>query len=116
VAKITKIPLSENDLKYLIVEYLQRKKHFVWVNNTGQMSLEYTNKRNETKKRFFNAGLVGSSDILGIHKKTGQFIAVECKVGRNKTTAAQEAFLEEIRDRNGIAIVAYTLEDVQKYL
>jgi hypothetical protein len=37
---------------------------------------------------------------------------VECKIGKNKPTELQEAYLEEIKKRGGVAIVAYSLEDV----
>jgi hypothetical protein len=42
----------------------------------------------------------------------GKFVAIECKIGRNKPTDLQNAYLEEIRKRGGIAIVAYSLDDV----
>lgn len=53
----------------------------------------------------------GTADITGC-SKDGKFIAIECKIKPNKPTQLQEAYLEEIRKRGGIAIVAYSLDDV----
>lgn len=55
----------------------------------------------------------GTADITGC-TSTGRFLAVECKVGTNMTTDLQNAYLEDIKKRGGIAIVAYSLDDVIK--
>jgi hypothetical protein len=57
----------------------------------------------------------GTADITGC-SKDGRFIAVECKIKPNKPTELQEAYLEEIRRRGGIAIVAYDISDVEAIL
>lgn len=108
--------MTEQQLKTLIKNYLITKGHLVWVNNSGVTRNRYTNKAGVTSERAWRAGVKGGSDILGIEKGTGRFIAVECKVGYNKPTPDQEYFLHEIERRGGHAIVAYTLEDVQRYL
>jgi Holliday junction resolvase len=87
--------------------------HYVWRNNTGATRLSYTNKAGQVQNRVLRAGLRGSSDIIGL-TKSGQFLAVECKVGRNKPTEIQNLFLEQVRVRGGIAIVAYDIIDLQK--
>ena len=53
----------------------------------------------------------GTADITGC-SKDGRFIAIEAKIKPNKTTQLQDDYLEEIRKRGGIAIVAYDLSDV----
>ncbi|HEX8196380.1 MAG TPA: hypothetical protein VF571_09345 [Pyrinomonadaceae bacterium] len=63
------------------------------------------------RSNFIKLAYAGTSDITGI-SPTGRFIAIECKVGKNKPTELQEAYLEEIKKRGGIARVAYSLEDV----
>ena len=105
--------MTETQLVRVCIEYLTMRGHFVWRNNTGATRLSYTNKAGDERYRVVRAGLRGSSDILGI-TKTGQFLAVECKVGYNKTTDIQNLFLEQIRVRGGLAIVAYDLPDLQK--
>lgn len=57
----------------------------------------------------------GTADITGC-SKDGRFIAVECKIKPNKPTELQEAYLEEIRRRGGIGIVAYDINDVEEIL
>ena len=108
--------MTEQQLKTLIKNYLLTKGHYVWVNNSGLTRNKYTNKAGVTSERAWRAGIRGGSDILGIEKGTGRFIAVEVKVGKNTPTDQQKEFLHEIERRGGHAIVAYTLEDVQRYL
>jgi hypothetical protein len=107
--------MTEQELKTLIIHYLNAKGHFAWVNNSGLVRNTYKNKSGQIKERAWRAGVKGGSDILGI-AKDGRFIAIECKVGTNKPTDLQEYFLDEIKRRGGYAIVAYTLDDVARYL
>jgi hypothetical protein len=48
-------------------------------------------------------GRAGIPDIIGCFK--GHFIAIECKAGKNTTTALQERELYNIQSAGGIAIV-----------
>jgi len=57
----------------------------------------------------------GIPDIIGC-TKSGRLFAIEVKFGSNKPTPLQNYNLEEIRKRGGIAILAYSLEDVTKAL
>lgn len=102
--------MTEKELQNLILEYLNHTGHFAWRNNTGAIVSEY-----KGKKRFWRAGVPGSSDILGI-TKDGKMIAIECKAEGNKPTAAQKQFLMQITDRGGYACVAWSLPDVENML
>lgn len=106
----------ESSLVKQIIQYLNYIGHYVWRVNTGAFAGQYTNKQGVRKTRFIQFGKKGMSDILGIHKDTGQLIAIECKVGNNKPSQFQKDFLEDIKSRNGIAILAYKLEDVSEVL
>lgn len=53
----------------------------------------------------------GVSDILGCTPQ-GRFLAVECKDTGKKPSPEQVAFLDGIRSRGGLAIVAHSVEDV----
>ncbi len=97
--------MKEKDLQNAIIQYLNLHGHFVWRNNTGAFVLESAGK-----KRFMRAGIKGSPDIIGI-AKDGRFIGIECKSKGRKSTLEQEVFLEQIRARGGIGIVAYSLKD-----
>lgn len=48
-------------------------------------------------------GRAGIPDIVGCYR--GRFFAVECKAGKGKTTAIQEAEIEKIRKAGGKAFV-----------
>lgn len=56
----------------------------------------------------------GCADLIGSYK--GRFLAVEVKKWGGKPTPEQTSFLDEIRASGGIAILAYSVEDVQKVL
>lgn len=87
---------------------LRQSGIFAWRNNTGALR--------DTKNRPVYFGLAGSADILGIMPPNGQMIAVETKVGANKPTPAQEAFLDEIKACGGLAIVVRQPEELVEAL
>jgi Holliday junction resolvase len=57
----------------------------------------------------------GIPDIIGC-TPTGQFFAIEVKVGKNKASKLQEWNIQEIKKRGGLATVAYSLEEVKLVL
>jgi hypothetical protein len=93
---------SEQSLVKEIIYLLNISGHFVWRNNSGAF---------RDKNRFIRFGYKGSPDIIGV-SKGGRFIGIECKIGKNKPTQFQENFLNEIKDHGGIAIVAYSIDDI----
>lgn len=97
---------SANELTKAIIKYLNLHGFFVWRNNTIGI---WDEKKQVHRK---NAGLNGVSDILGIQNKTGRFIAIEVKHGSDTLKAEQEQFLNDIRRKGGIAIVARKIDDV----
>jgi Holliday junction resolvase len=48
-------------------------------------------------------GRSGVPDIIACYK--GNFVAIECKAGKNKPTALQEAEMSKIQGAQGIALV-----------
>jgi hypothetical protein len=52
----------------------------------------------------------GIADIIGCHR--GRMLVIEAKVGRDKTSPAQEKFLKRVAQEGGIAIVAYSVDAV----
>lgn len=86
-----------------ILEYLAIKKHYCWRQNSAAFKVE---------ERFIRAGFPGISDIIGIHKDTGQLIALEVKQPGKKPTKKQEEFLKNVKDRGGIAAVVTSIDDV----
>lgn len=105
--------LTEKDLQNSIINYLNIKGHFVWRNNSGVSKSVYVTKSGLSKSRMWRAGIKGGSDIIGV-SKNGKFIAIECKIGKNKPTELQTMFLDDVNKRGGIAILAYKFEDVSE--
>lgn len=54
--------------------------------------------------------ILGVADILGL-LSNGQFIAIEVKSAKGRLSIHQKAFLAKVEQMNGIAIVAYSVDD-----
>jgi len=99
---------KEKEIQKEIKDYLLWLDHYVLVtNNVGVM------KPNGSR---IPSNTPGMSDILGVHKDDGGFIAIEVKTPKGKTTENQKEFLREIRKRHGYAFVATSIQDVEKAL
>ncbi|MDF2381343.1 VRR-NUC domain-containing protein [Nostoc ellipsosporum NOK] len=72
----------------------------------------------DPKRKVFrsNSATPGISDIIGFNRKTGQFIACEIKVGKDKLSTDQEMFLDRINRCGGVAFVAHSIEDLEQFL
>lgn len=57
------------------------------------------------------AGAEGISDIVGM-TPAGQFLSIECKVGRNKPTKEQTEFMARVRKSGGVALLIYSLDEL----
>jgi len=99
--------MKESDIQHTIIQYLKYKKIFAWKYNSVGIK--------KPNGSYIPIGLKGVSDIIGL-TDDGKFIAIEVKMKGNKPSIYQEEFLNQIKQRNGIAIVAYSLEDVMKFL
>jgi hypothetical protein len=84
----------------------------VWRMNSGMLVIPEAAQRN---RRVVRGAPAGTSDIVGL-VPGGRFLAIECKLGRNKPTREQSAFIEQVRGFGGVAFVAYSLDDVQREL
>lgn len=98
-----------NRLTTAIINYLGYKGIFAWRNNN-------TGVYDPVKKVFRRnpAQLNGVSDIIGV-APNGKFIGVEVKIGSDKQSDFQKRFEAEIKERNGVYLVAKNLDDVTKY-
>lgn len=88
-----------NELTAEIIKRLNKIGFYVWRNNT----VGYCNGRYMNAKK-------GVPDIIGYELKTGRFIAVEVKIGKDKLSAEQLEFLKVAHENNCFAIVANTFE------
>lgn len=103
---------KETEIVNSCISYLNIAGHYVWRNNSGFFKHDYTTKAGINKRSIMRAGMKGSSDILGV-SKSGRFIAIECKRKGNTPTPQQTVFLDEIKQRGGYAVVAYSIDDLQ---
>jgi len=106
---MVKQKVKEADLQRLILDYLSVKKIFHYRNNSGAMVSEY-----QGKKRFMRFGAVGSPDIVCI--KSGKYIGIEVKGTGAKQSENQLNFQSNMEYAGGQYVLAYSLEDVMKYL
>ena len=58
----------------------------------------------------------GTSDLIGIRRDDGKFVAIECKTPRGHLREDQKLFIDAILKSNGIAGVARSAEDALKIL
>jgi hypothetical protein len=64
----------------------------------------------------YRAGSVtpGISDVLGYHKATGRFVAVEVKTGSDTLSEEQIAFLDNVRAAGGFACEGRSIDQVRR--
>ena len=98
----------EQEIQKQILDYLKYRGIFCWKNNTNGI---YVRARNT----YIPSHAVGVADIIGIGFH-GQFMAIEVKRAGGKVSSDQRAFLDEVTRNGGLAIVAYSVEDVEKAL
>lgn len=82
---------------------LSAKGALVFKNNVGKA------RAMNDPKRILTYGLVGSSDILGVHN--GRFLSIECKVGRDKLRPAQIHWRDAVLKRGGLWVEARSVDD-----
>jgi hypothetical protein len=109
--------LLEKDIQASILDLLSYHKKVAWAErmNTGGMKKAYTNTSGRTKNHFVRFAFRGCSDIIG-QLKSGHFLAVEVKRPGNTATDEQEAFLGRVSKAGGLAVLAYSAEEVQEAL
>lgn len=61
-----------------------------------------------------NSSTPGVSDIIGFHIRTGIFIAVEIKAGKDRLSREQELFLADVKKAGGFTMVIRTMDDITK--
>jgi Holliday junction resolvase len=102
--------IKESEVQKLILDYLRLKGCLVFKVNNGGVYIR-------SRDCYMKSPMKGISDIVGLTKK-GQFLAIEvkkrgktpCKDG--KPSSEQLEFLAQVKQRKGIGILAYSLDDV----
>lgn len=91
----------EGQIKKDILNYLQMRGVFCWVNQAGMIPGRKLLK-------------VGISDILGCYN--GRLLAIEVKAGKAKPTPPQLEFIDDVNQSGGLAFVARCVADVVEKL
>lgn len=96
---------SEQEIQKDIIDYLRLKGYVVIKHHSTASTVR------EGKVVFFANGQKGVADILSC-SPTGTFTAIEVKKPGGKPTAEQIEFIENIKERGGVAFIAYSFEEV----
>lgn len=113
--------MTENDVKNAIIQYLRYTGWLVFRINSGAATI----KDQKGKRRWFwfarwfvsgkDEKRAGISDIIGLHPNHPP-LAIETKLPGNRPTEAQQEFLDEWQQHGGVAVVAYSLDDLTRAL
>ena len=106
--------MTENDLQIQVAEYLDLKG-LLWCHtpNEGKMAPQYGKKR---KRMGVKAGvpdiMIFQSPPAGIHVG----VALELKVGKNRPTAAQDEWLDNLTSNGWFCAVCTGFDETMKTL
>lgn len=106
------MPTPEGLIKQAICYYLLTRKDLVRIFWSNASVGIYDPVRKMYRKNNSPFQLKGTSDILGMFHG-GRMFALEVKAGKNKPTAEQKIFLDEINQGGGLGIVAYSVDEVK---
>lgn len=101
--------MSEQDLVNAVIDLIRYRGGVATRINAGMQIIGEGDSR-----RVMRGAAAGTSDIISCYR--GRYLAIECKIGSNKPTAAQEIFLADVEAAGGIALVAWDIETVVKTL
>jgi hypothetical protein len=101
----------EKAIQNQILVFLNMSGIFCWQNDSVGV---WDPTRKVYRKSHNKYKINGVSDILGVFH--GRFLAIEVKSKVGKLTESQKAFLENVRDNGGIAILARSVSDVANAL
>ena len=97
------------DITGAILAFLTHHGYTVWrQNTTGIYDAAKARWRVNPQSRR------GVSDIIGFRNADGVFIGVEVKAGRDTLRDEQRKFLNELKQANGLAFVAYDFAQFQQ--
>ena len=101
--------ILEKDIQKSILDYLRMNGFMAWKSvSTGIAG------GGKDKTRFYSMGQKGLSDIIAL--KDGATIFIEVKTDKGVLTDNQKKFLEDVRRKGAIGIVARSIDDVAKVL
>jgi len=109
-AKAKKPPSAANALTKAVIQLLTLHGFHAWRQNNAAVF--------DPTRQVFRAGSStrGISDVLGYHKRTARIAVVEIKIGSDKLSPEQAAFLAGVRAARGFACEARSLDQVEREL
>jgi Holliday junction resolvase len=103
--------MSEQAIVNQILDWLHLNGAWAIRINSGGKSVENA----KGQKHFIRMAPAGTPDIIACWPG-GLMMGIECKVPGNEPTDIQAATLQQIRDIGGLAVVAYSSDDVEAAL
>ncbi len=100
-------PGPESSVLAAVLKVLAIHPAVAWVRRMNAGAFKIGDGRNA---RFFRAGFVGCSDVIG-QMKDGRFLAVECKSAVGKLSEPQRNFIDTVRASGGVAGVARNVDE-----
>jgi hypothetical protein len=100
----------EQDIVNSIVYYIQLLGGVATRINSGMKIVEGANGRTHA----FKGAPAGTADIIAC--MGGKYWAIECKRPGERQSDKQQAFLDSVIEADGIAMVAYSVDDVRAEL
>lgn len=101
---------KEKVIENAILEYLAHRDILAF-KIKSQGTFDPTLKKFRRPSKYYKRGV---ADILGIYKQMP--LAIEVKSEKGRLSIHQKMFLQEFKSYGGIAIVARSVEDVEKLL
>jgi len=99
--------ITANALTKHTLRILDLRGFHVWRQNNAAVY-------DPTKKVFRrNSSTPGISDIIGFHRKTGHFIAVEIKIGKDRISKEQQTFIDSVVRSGGIGIILRDMDGLE---
>jgi hypothetical protein len=100
--------VKESDVANAVGHWLTINRIPHWRNNSGALKNE--------RSQLVRFGKKGSPDFIGIDKKTGRFLGIECKAPNGKLRESQREFLDMINRSLGVGICVHSVEELEKQL
>jgi hypothetical protein len=93
----------EGEVLTACLSFLEGHGIFAWRNSVGAVQMR--------PGKWYRFGLKGSSDILGI-LPGGRLLAVETKAKKGRLSPDQRDFLEAIKARGGVSVMARSVDEL----
>ena len=111
--RLKSIKATEAQIQDAILRYLAVERRVLWAArmNSGKGKL----LRPDGTQTWISFGFTGCPDIMGM-LRDGRYLAIECKRSGGRVRPEQRQHITQAADHGAVAIIARSLEDVQKAL